>query len=388
MAQGFALPINSFANYAISSSCGSNGAGTATTPTQITNLSATITTTGNPVEVSLIPDGSANNAYLDASIGSGNMTIYFYRDGTLIGQMYGMNSIGATVAPNSVGAFDPGAAPGTHTYTASYSMNAATGTVAYCKLLVVEQQAGAKVGVNGFGTFTQITVSTTTTLSNVAYGKQVVLSGSTAYAVTLPSAAAGAGSYIAFQCLTSSFALVTLTPASGTIQNQSTYILGSGESCWLYSDGTNWWVQNSSVMPVAMAAHLGTNQSISSAVQTKILINNVEYDIGSFYDNLTNYRYTPKYPGKYQIDYLFAGNCSAGNNLGMIFKNGTIVSSTIQGTSSSNNGCSTPQGITMNGSTDYVEFWGLADSSAGTVYGNQGAQGNFTRVSVNRVSNI
>ena len=90
--------------------------------------------------------------------------------------------------------------------------------------------------------YNQIAVATTTTLTASAFGSQVLAIGSSAYALTLPTVTGNSGKFIDFQILTTSFALVTLTPASGTIQLQTTFILGSGESCRLYCDGTNWWV--------------------------------------------------------------------------------------------------------------------------------------------------
>lgn len=240
------------------------------------------------------------------------------------------------------------------------------------------------------GGYNQIFVTTTATLTSSAFGNQVLMTGSSAYAVTLPSATGNGGRYIDFQCLTTSNALVTITPASGTIQGQSTFILGSGESCRVYCDGTNWWIQNLVLQPVALSAYLTSNGTTTGATFVKVQIDHKISDIGGFYDNTVNYRYTPLYPGLYEVNLSLAAVPALGGNqtAALIYKNGSQYA-LAYGAISSISGPPNSKVIPMDGSTDYLE-WYVFDQSAsgnGTVYGLQGSS-IYTGVSVQRITNL
>lgn len=97
----------------------------------VTNLSVTITTTGRPVVVMLIPDGSANYSYCGSN-GSGFYKIL--RDSTAI---YESVSNDAVYFPcSAIMAFDI-VAQGTYTYKIQ-SSSSSTVYTQYCKLLAYE----------------------------------------------------------------------------------------------------------------------------------------------------------------------------------------------------------------------------------------------------------
>lgn len=106
----------------VSSSSG-NYSTTSTLETDITNLTVTITTTGRPVVIELIPDGTTNYGYLSASTASLATTsaqFIMYRDSTKIGYFY-VQDIGAAAAhgvavPNSSIRFIDVVAAGTYVY--------------------------------------------------------------------------------------------------------------------------------------------------------------------------------------------------------------------------------------------------------------------------------
>lgn len=75
-------------NYDLSSSCGAFST-TSTTPVAVTNLSCTLTTTGGPVVLAIIGDGSATRSYISVAPAGANsslasMDMYFLRGGTTI----------------------------------------------------------------------------------------------------------------------------------------------------------------------------------------------------------------------------------------------------------------------------------------------------------------
>jgi hypothetical protein len=124
---------------AVSSSCGSYPANIST-PTNVTNLSVTITTTGRPVRVGLEPQpGTTNNSYIqvgtNATSGNAIAFISFSNNGTIIAlQDLGIKSGLSPTTTNSV-FYSPASfsltdtsingTPGTYTYTIQTYVNVA-----------------------------------------------------------------------------------------------------------------------------------------------------------------------------------------------------------------------------------------------------------------------
>jgi len=128
----------------------------------------------------------------------------------------------------------------------------------------------------------------------------------------------------------------------------------------------------------AFEATLSTSQSVSDETLTKVQFNTEVLDTNGYYDNVTNYRFTPLVAGKYFV-YLniltFAGNNSDLNGIiASIGKNGSeyrrgqfsFLSNPIR---------FAPAVVScivdMNGSTDYLEGSGLvnaADDTGSQIY--------------------
>lgn len=116
----------------ISSSCG-NYTTTSGTISQVTNLSVSLTTNGNPVMILIQPDGSSNAANIDAPSGQ-ELTMVIVRGATTIATY----SIAALKTPTSIQMLDT---PSAGTYTYSVGMSSTFGGavgVSYSVLVAYE----------------------------------------------------------------------------------------------------------------------------------------------------------------------------------------------------------------------------------------------------------
>jgi hypothetical protein len=212
------------------------------------------------------------------------------------------------------------------------------------------------------GGYAQHSISGMTTLTSADFGKQVLCTGSSAYTVTLPAVTADV--YIDFMFLPTSNAIVTLSPASGTIDNQSTLPYVAGESTRLYCDGTNWWQIGYKMMPYTMQAGAnGTTTTLvgTGAGNTQITLT-ASLDPSSWF---TSNVFTPLYPGKWQV----IGSCTAGTvattgfmNV-ILSKNASVSAAYVNGalipvdsTVSNFIGSIGTSFIQMNGSTDTLQL--------------------------------
>ena len=120
---------------------------------------------------------------------------------------------------------------------------------------------------------------------------------------------------------------------------------------------------------------------ISSATYTKVGFDKVIIDTHGWFDNASNYRYTPLIAGYYHISVSIRQE--GANNTYIqptVYKNGLLAGGNA--VSESNNlQYTTPYTqsvIHLNGSTDYVEGWGYTSHSSGT--GIWGYVNNTTRM--------
>lgn len=124
----------------------------------------------------------------------------------------------------------------------------------------------------------------------------------------------------------------------------------------------------------AFSVYQGTQQSVTSNVHTKVAFTVENFDTANCFDSTTNYRFTPTIAGYYQINLIVFGT---GNTMAYsytsIYKNGTGYSTTLTAPQGGTNatGVNTSL-IYMNGSTDYIEGYGLVSALSGAVLGNGG----------------
>lgn len=136
--------------------------------------------------------------------------------------------------------------------------------------------------------------------------------------------------------------------------------------------------QATSATPVAgtgpaFSAYLGTTQTVTSGVTTKLQLNTEVFDTNNNFDSTTNYRFTPTVAGYYQFNYeLYGGSGTSMSNITpAIYKNGSAYQygSVLNGVyeNSAQAVCGSTL-IYLNGSTDYVELYGLITGTGACVF--------------------
>jgi hypothetical protein len=114
----------------------------------------------------------------------------------------------------------------------------------------------------------------------------------------------------------------------------------------------------------AFSAYANAGQTISAGTYTKVAINTEYFDTANCFESTTNYRFTPNVAGYYQVN----GSVSFGTTgsvelIAAIYKNGTLYSrgTNVNMTSATFGDSVITYGeiIYLNGSTDYIELWGL-----------------------------
>ena len=122
----------------------------------------------------------------------------------------------------------------------------------------------------------------------------------------------------------------------------------------------------------AFEAYLSANQTFTNLAITKVQFNTEVLDTNNYYDNATNYRFTPQVSGKY---YVYSGvqireglfNIEQQNL--WIYKNGSAYRNAGQYISASKfaiSNLSQSAIIDMNGSTDYIEIFTTGRYASGT----------------------
>lgn len=112
----------------------------------------------------------------------------------------------------------------------------------------------------------------------------------------------------------------------------------------------------------AFSAYMSTTQSITTSVWTKAQFNAEFFDTNSNYDT-TNYRFTPTVAGYYAVNYALSFTAGAATGLySGIYKNGSRIRYVVAYGGSNALDDWTTSGanlLYMNGTTDYIECWGL-----------------------------
>ena len=151
------------------------------------------------------------------------------------------------------------------------------------------------------------------------------------------------------------------------IADNGTVTLGSSGDQFTLATGAK-----SSFLYPAFEAYLNANQSVSDATAAKVAFNVEHFDTNSAYDNSSNYRFTPQTSGKYFVYAnvsCYAGNSNLAKAKAFIYKNGSAVK-VIQFNFTSNYArqmhTMISSVIDLNGSSDYVEIFGLVDTNSGS----------------------
>lgn len=131
----------------VSSSSGTFSVVTASGETAVTNLSVTITVTGRPVWVGLIPDGTAGTSIIggDALVSTNAIgVIYKIKRSSVEFARFNVNAYGLSQIPvTAIQFIDTAAVAGTYTYTVTAESTGFTGSNAYCyRALLVAYEIG------------------------------------------------------------------------------------------------------------------------------------------------------------------------------------------------------------------------------------------------------
>ena len=150
---------------------------------------------------------------------------------------------------------------------------------------------------------------------------------------------------------------------SGAITLAAPAVSGTNTATLPAATGT---VMVSGNMP-AFSAWCSTAQALTQNAYTKIAIDTKEFDTASCF-NTSTYRFTPNVAGYYQVNANY--NCTAsGVTLALIYKNGSSIKSGANSSATAVTGGSVSALMYLNGSTDYIEFYGYT-SAAGNYIGN------------------
>jgi hypothetical protein len=157
--------------------------------------------------------------------------------------------------------------------------------------------------------------------------------------------------------------------------NTLTLPTGNGSSGQVLStngSGTLSFVDRMTAAGPAFRAYLGSNQTITNNVTTKVNINTENYDTASCFDT-SAYRFTPNVAGYYSVAAVLDIQAnSLENGTISIYKNGALDSSNAGGVfGATYKYC--PQRIAsfiyFNGSSDYIELYAYVYGANGVVIG-------------------
>jgi len=135
----------------------------------------------------------------------------------------------------------------------------------------------------------------------------------------------------------------------------------------------------------AFEAYLSADQTLTDASATKIQFNTEVLDTDNFYDNSTNYRFTPTIAGKYLIyaSWALSGTSSGQINYAQcdIQKSGTQYRYAVFDPINTErfNFINIPVSaiIDMNGTDDYIEIFGYGDMASGSPKAAAGLKSTF-----------
>jgi hypothetical protein len=122
----------------------------------------------------------------------------------------------------------------------------------------------------------------------------------------------------------------------------------------------------------AFSAYLGTNQNPTNATYTKVQINTESFDTASCFDT-TLYRFTPNVAGYYQVQAACRISSTAQSTyVWAIYKNGSNIAELNVATPASFDSRVIASLVSMNGTTDYLEFYCYCSAASGQTF-NAGA---------------
>lgn len=130
------------------------------------------------------------------------------------------------------------------------------------------------------------------------------------------------------------------------------------------------------------SAYKSSSQSIANATFTKVAFQNEDFDSGGYYDNATNYRFTPLIAGTYLVQSRIGWSPTLVNQkllLSSIYKNGSrVIDGTTVTSGTGDHGVFVAGLVALNGSTDYIELYAYQETGgSASIYGGTSPRGGF-----------
>jgi hypothetical protein len=123
---------------------------------------------------------------------------------------------------------------------------------------------------------------------------------------------------------------------------------------------------NQAVNGPAFSAYQSIAQTLSAGVTAKIQFQTEDFDTANCFDSTTNYRFTPNVAGYYQVNAAFQV-LGTSVSLPLLYKNGALIKyGTYQGSGTTSPINTVSCVIYMNGTTDYLEFYGNSNATVNT----------------------
>ena len=144
----------------------------------------------------------------------------------------------------------------------------------------------------------------------------------------------------------------------------------------------------------ARAYRNSSAQTLSSATWTKVQLNAESFDVDSWFDSATNYRYTPQAAGKYRCSARLLSDITGDGLIGSpaaravniaIYKNGSVHAYGMAGFTGGDGettlvAAQVADEIDMNGSTDYLEIYAILAGGGDITAGTAETYASFERV--------
>jgi hypothetical protein len=161
--------------------------------------------------------------------------------------------------------------------------------------------------------------------------------------------------------------------ANGAVSLDKLSATGTKDST-TFLRGDNTFATVSPSMYPAFEAYLSADQTVSDGVTTKVTFDTEIFDTNGYYDNSTNYRFTPLVAGKYFIysSALVYGTGDLESGKIVYYKNGTEVRQSWMDPANSSNAINQASVVLnavvdMNGSSDYIEIFTNVQSGVGQI---------------------
>lgn len=121
--------------------------------------------------------------------------------------------------------------------------------------------------------------------------------------------------------------------------------------------------------PAYFSAYPSVNKPLANTTLTKVQLDTKNFDSNGWFDNVTNFRFTPQLAGKYRIHGQIGLQATTGaGTFAYIFKSGADYVASAGGASYSGfEWISVDAIISFNGTTDYVEFFTQINGSGGSL---------------------